>query len=151
MRLLKSLVGAFRHEKFTAIQQHVIPQALKGKSIVASAPTGTGKTAAYLLPLVQRVYYINRKRVHSDAEKHKSPLGLVLVPSHELASMPKIRVLFLCCWFLTPWWFADQVFRSLCALTAAVPSVRPVLISSAVPDAAMVCFRAKNRPSHSPV
>ena len=37
----------------TSIQSLVIPQAMNGKDILASAPTGTGKTAAFLLPTCQ--------------------------------------------------------------------------------------------------
>ena len=48
----------------TSIQQLVIPDAMEGHDIMASAPTGTGKTAAFLLPILQKyfkikTYYIN--------------------------------------------------------------------------------------------
>ena len=39
----------------TSIQQETIPLALKGLDILASAQTGTGKTVAYLIPLIQKL------------------------------------------------------------------------------------------------
>ena len=39
----------------TEIQQKVIPLALEGKEVVAKAPTGTGKTLSYALPIIEKV------------------------------------------------------------------------------------------------
>lgn len=58
----------------TPVQQQVIPAALAGRDIVAQSPTGTGKTLAYLLPLLQRI----------DGAKRELQ-GLILAPTHELA------------------------------------------------------------------
>ena len=52
------LLGGIRNAGFkkpTSIQELVIPEAMKGKDILASAPTGTGKTAAFLLPAAQHL------------------------------------------------------------------------------------------------
>ncbi|MEK7600542.1 MAG: DEAD/DEAH box helicase [Patescibacteria group bacterium] len=57
----------------TPIQQQVIPIAVEGKDIVGIAQTGTGKTLAFCLPMLQRLS-------NMDAQ------GLVLVPTRELAS-----------------------------------------------------------------
>ncbi|SHG83121.1 DEAD/DEAH box helicase [Ferrimonas marina] len=62
----------------TPIQQQAIPLVLQGRDLIAAAQTGTGKTAAYLLPLLQRLDQqgpVRPKRVHA----------LVLVPTRELA------------------------------------------------------------------
>ncbi len=58
----------------TKIQALAIPEVLAGKDLLGQAPTGTGKTLAYLLPLFQRL----------DAEK-KELQALILAPTHELA------------------------------------------------------------------
>jgi ATP-dependent RNA helicase DDX56/DBP9 len=53
-RLLQAIV----HQKYavpTPVQVKAIPLALQGKDIIARAKTGSGKTAAYLLPLLQQV------------------------------------------------------------------------------------------------
>jgi len=41
----------------TPIQYQVIPGALEGKDIVGIAQTGTGKTLAFVIPIIQRVFY----------------------------------------------------------------------------------------------
>jgi ATP-dependent RNA helicase RhlE len=57
----------------TAIQDQVIPHILKGTDVVATAHTGTGKTAAFLIPLVHNIVTKKTKRV------------LIIVPTRELA------------------------------------------------------------------
>jgi superfamily II DNA/RNA helicase len=58
----------------TDIQRQTIGIALNGRDVVASAHTGSGKTAAYGLPLVDML-----------EERDESPRALVLVPTRELA------------------------------------------------------------------
>ncbi len=62
-------------EKFTPIQNAVIPDAINGIDLVALAETGSGKTMAYLLPLL--------KRLNGKPKKYIS--ALILVPTKELA------------------------------------------------------------------
>ncbi|MCW8106935.1 ATP-dependent RNA helicase SrmB [Alteromonas ponticola] len=62
----------------TSIQELVIPPALEGKDILASAPTGTGKTAAFLLPACQ--YLLDFPRKEPGATRM-----LILTPTRELA------------------------------------------------------------------
>jgi superfamily II DNA/RNA helicase len=59
----------------TPIQQQAIPLALKGSDIFASAQTGTGKTAAFLLPVISQL----------AIETNKNFKALILVPTRELA------------------------------------------------------------------
>ena len=61
-----------RFERPTPIQSQAIPPALAGRDVIGCAATGTGKTAAYVLPLVER--FAGRK----------GTLGLVLAPTREL-------------------------------------------------------------------
>jgi len=66
------------YKKPTSIQELVIPQAMLGKDILASAPTGTGKTAAFLLPIAQHLLDYPRT-------KPGFPRVLILTPTRELA------------------------------------------------------------------
>jgi superfamily II DNA/RNA helicase len=63
-------------EDATPIQAQTIPLILEGKDIIASAQTGTGKTAAFLLPIIHRIMGSGRR----DRIK-----ALVIVPTRELA------------------------------------------------------------------
>ncbi|WP_107850792.1 ATP-dependent RNA helicase SrmB [Oceanimonas marisflavi] len=62
----------------TTIQSQVIPEAMSGRDIMASAPTGTGKTAAFLLPACQHLLDFPRRQAGPARV-------LVLTPTRELA------------------------------------------------------------------
>jgi len=66
------------YKKATSIQELVIPKAMIGKDILASAPTGTGKTAAFLLPIAQHLLDYPRTQPGF-------PRVLILTPTRELA------------------------------------------------------------------
>lgn len=73
------LIRAIRELGFTRptpIQAEAIPAALGGRDLIGSAPTGTGKTAAYLLPVLQRLI---------AAPPQGKTRVLVMVPTRELA------------------------------------------------------------------
>ncbi len=75
------LLGGIKNAGFkkpTSIQELVIPVAMEGKDVLASAPTGTGKTAAFLLPAAQHLLDYPRN-------KPGFPRVLVLSPTRELA------------------------------------------------------------------
>jgi ATP-dependent RNA helicase DeaD len=74
--LAQVLIG-LGYEEPTPIQSQSIPPLLAGRDLLGQAATGTGKTAAFALPLLQRVLAAQRKPVH--------PAALVLVPTRELA------------------------------------------------------------------
>lgn len=57
----------------TPIQDQVIPQVLEGRDVIGIANTGTGKTGAFLIPLVNKVLYNRSQKV------------LIVAPTHELA------------------------------------------------------------------
>src|ERR1700722_5328853 len=73
--LCRALVG-LGYEEPTPIQLAAIPPLLEGRDLVGQAATGTGKTAAFALPILQRILAEG-----GGAE----PLALVLVPTRELA------------------------------------------------------------------
>ncbi len=64
------------YEEPTPIQRLAIPPLLAGKDLLGQAATGTGKTAAFALPVLQRIPW---------PRKEAEPLALVLVPTRELA------------------------------------------------------------------
>lgn len=64
----------------TPVQQQAIPPALAGKDVMASAQTGTGKTAAFVLPCLQAIIQ------GPSAVKGRGPRVLVLTPTRELAA-----------------------------------------------------------------
>jgi ATP-dependent RNA helicase DeaD len=64
------------YEEPTPIQRAAIPPLLAGRDLVGQAATGTGKTAAFALPVLQRIF---------AAGERPDPLALVLVPTRELA------------------------------------------------------------------
>lgn len=68
-----------KYETPTPIQAKTIPAALKGDDILGCAQTGTGKTAAFALPILNQLGQVNRKAAPG------SPLALVLAPTRELA------------------------------------------------------------------
>ena len=63
------------YEEPTPIQREAIPPLLAGRDLLGQAATGTGKTAAFALPMLQRIGHAERAR----------PSALVLVPTRELA------------------------------------------------------------------
>ncbi|MBS0556933.1 MAG: DEAD/DEAH box helicase [Proteobacteria bacterium] len=67
----------------TAIQSAAIPVALTGRDMLAGAQTGTGKTAAFALPLLQRLFVENTP---AAANGKRRPRALVLTPTRELAA-----------------------------------------------------------------
>ncbi len=71
--LLQS-VESMGFEEATPIQAETIPHALQGKDIIGQAQTGTGKTAAFGLPLLDKV----------DTRK-EAVQGIVIAPTRELA------------------------------------------------------------------
>jgi ATP-dependent RNA helicase DeaD len=73
--LCRALSG-LGYEEPTPIQRAAIPPLLTGRDLVGQAATGTGKTAAFALPVLQRIL--------RDGER-KEPRALVLVPTRELA------------------------------------------------------------------
>jgi len=72
-------------ESPSEIQAKAIPPVLEGHDLMASAPTGTGKTAAFVLPTLHKLIESNRASV-DPAAKGRAPRVLVLTPTRELAN-----------------------------------------------------------------
>ncbi|XP_068742794.1 probable ATP-dependent RNA helicase DDX56 [Montipora capricornis] len=78
-RLVKA-IAKLNWSQPSPIQEKAIPLALEGKDILARAKTGSGKTAAYAIPLIQRVLQDKQAYTSSNGVR-----ALVLVPTKELA------------------------------------------------------------------
>ena len=72
---LKERLAAGRFTTPTPVQAAAIPQALEGKDVLATAQTGTGKTLAFLIPVIEKLHRQNKPGI----------AALVLVPTRELA------------------------------------------------------------------
>jgi ATP-dependent RNA helicase DeaD len=73
---LCNVLSALGYEEPTPIQLAAIPPLLEGSDLVGQAATGTGKTAAFALPVLQRLL---------GQDERAEPFALVLVPTRELA------------------------------------------------------------------
>ena len=73
--LVRAVTGA-GYETPTSIQERAIPVVLEGRDLIACAQTGTGKTAAFLLPILHRL---------SSSPSSRQPRALVVTPTRELA------------------------------------------------------------------
>ena len=82
----------------TPVQAHAIPEVLAGHDLLAAAQTGTGKTAAFLLPTMDKLPHVappkpargekrgrNRRGRSNKAEQGRGPVMLVITPTRELA------------------------------------------------------------------
>ncbi|MFZ9297893.1 MAG: DEAD/DEAH box helicase [Hylemonella sp.] len=79
---LKRAVAEMGYETLTPIQAQAIPVVLAGQDVMGAAQTGTGKTAAFSLPLLQRLL----KHENSSTSPARHPVrALVLLPTRELA------------------------------------------------------------------
>lgn len=94
----------------TPVQAAAIPAVLAGKDVVASAQTGTGKTAAFMLPTLQRIVVEKPREAEKpnarrggakrgDAKRNAYPRALIITPTRELAAQ------------------IDNVAKSVCAST----------------------------------
>ncbi len=80
LNLIEPILRALKTKGYnnpTPIQQQAIPSLLNGTDLLGSAQTGTGKTAAFAIPIIQQLYLANDKRRNIKA--------LVITPTRELA------------------------------------------------------------------
>ena len=78
---IKKSIDAIGYKSPSDVQKRVIPEALDGKDIVVKSQTGSGKTAAFAIPLCEKVIWDNSK-----------PQALVLTPTRELAIQVKEEI-----------------------------------------------------------
>ncbi|MHB9016441.1 MAG: DEAD/DEAH box helicase family protein, partial [Sulfurovum sp.] len=95
-----------KYEETTAIQAKVIPAAMKGLDVLGASKSGTGKTVAYVLPLLNKLQKIVKK-------EEKVVRALIIVPTIELV---------------------DQVSRTISELSKYLP-IKNVKIQGGIPKA----------------
>jgi ATP-dependent RNA helicase RhlE len=79
---LLQTVAQERYEQPTPVQTQAIPLVLAGRDVLAAAQTGTGKTAAFVLPILDRL----RQHANTSFSPARHPVrALILVPTRELA------------------------------------------------------------------
>ena len=82
LHIIEPILEALKQEGYqtpTPIQQQAIPAILKGNDLLACAQTGTGKTAAFALPIIQKIYQ------GLNPSRGKAVKALILTPTRELA------------------------------------------------------------------
>ena len=83
LNLITPITLALEHEGYktpTPIQEQAIPIILEGKDLLGCAQTGTGKTAAFAIPILQQLY-----NTRADNKGHHYIKSLILTPTRELA------------------------------------------------------------------
>src|SRR5688500_15238113 len=85
LQLISPLLRSLEEEGYdepTPIQAQAIPHVLAGRDLLGLAQTGTGKTAAFALPILQRM----QMKPHETSGKHRPTRVLVVTPTRELAT-----------------------------------------------------------------
>lgn len=83
LQLHPSILKALKDEQYeepTSIQEKAIPLVLKGEDVLGSAQTGTGKTAAFAIPIIQHLLHAKQDGAHK-----RTPSSLIVTPTRELA------------------------------------------------------------------
>lgn len=83
LKLIPEILKALKKENYTSptpIQAQAIPAVLAGRDLVGCAQTGTGKTAAFAIPIIQRL-----SEQQSKPHKHRRIRSMILTPTRELA------------------------------------------------------------------
>jgi len=83
LNIIAPVLRALQEEKYitpTSIQEKAIPVVLDRKDVLGSAQTGTGKTAAFAIPILQHLY-----REQDRSRPHRKVKALVITPTRELA------------------------------------------------------------------
>ncbi|MEI8295999.1 MAG: DEAD/DEAH box helicase, partial [Alphaproteobacteria bacterium] len=75
---LQDVITGLGYIKPTPIQQQAIPQILCGRDVFGCAQTGTGKTASFLLPMIDIL--------KQESTKSRMPRAIILEPTRELAA-----------------------------------------------------------------
>lgn len=83
--LLLNNVKRSKYSKPTPIQKYAIPCVLEGRDLMACAQTGSGKTAAFLLPIIHHLFSMQLPQARRNNFRYCAPIAVVLAPTRELA------------------------------------------------------------------
>ncbi|KAH6635332.1 P-loop containing nucleoside triphosphate hydrolase protein [Chaetomium sp. MPI-SDFR-AT-0129] len=97
-RLVSSITRGMSYENMTEVQSLTINAARAGKDVVAQAKTGTGKTLAFLVPIVQRIIDVDPELVMPRRRRAsaKDIRAIILSPTRELAEQIGVEATRLC-------------------------------------------------------
>lgn len=87
--LIRENIGLARYDVPTPVQKYAIPIIINGRDLMACAQTGSGKTAAFLVPILNQMYEGGLSQpppTNNHRRAKQYPLGLVLAPTRELAT-----------------------------------------------------------------
>ncbi|XP_043264057.1 ATP-dependent RNA helicase bel isoform X2 [Colletes gigas] len=88
--IIKNSITLAGYDKPTPVQKYAIPIIIGRRDVMACAQTGSGKTAAFLVPILNQIYESGPipppPHVNSSGKRKQYPLGLVLAPTRELAT-----------------------------------------------------------------
>lgn len=90
--IIRSNIALARYDKPTPVQKYAIPIILARRDVMACAQTGSGKTAAFLVPILNQIFErgpvvnANTAGQRSYGRRKQYPLALVLAPTRELAT-----------------------------------------------------------------
>ncbi|XP_039295731.1 ATP-dependent RNA helicase bel [Nilaparvata lugens] len=90
--IISNNIKLARYDKPTPVQKYAIPIIMAGRDVMACAQTGSGKTAAFLVPILNQMFergphgFNQNPNARSYGRRKQHPLGLVLAPTRELAT-----------------------------------------------------------------
>ena len=83
---LKSSLKENSYSHMTLIQQRAIPAILSNQYVLVKSETGSGKTFAYLVPILQKLYELSIKQEGAQIKRDKGAYVLIFSPTRELAT-----------------------------------------------------------------
>lgn len=85
--IIRNNIALARYDTPTPVQKYAIPIIISRRDVMACAQTGSGKTAAFLVPILNQMYERGPPNIqHGRSRRKQYPLGLVLAPTRELAT-----------------------------------------------------------------
>uniref|UniRef100_A0A1Y1MVT3 RNA helicase n=1 Tax=Photinus pyralis TaxID=7054 RepID=A0A1Y1MVT3_PHOPY len=84
--IIRNNINLARYDTPTPVQKYAIPIIIARRDVMACAQTGSGKTAAFLVPILNQMYERGPPNINRGYRRKQYPFGLVLAPTRELAT-----------------------------------------------------------------